>query len=54
MTDSGIITDKCAICSTYIIVGTMPDLRQEMHNHELEAHGRVRPSDRDHADTDYR
>ena len=54
MTDSEIIADKCAVCSTYIIVGTMTDLRQEMHAHELAAHGRVRPADRDHADTDYR
>lgn len=54
MTDSNLIADKCAVCSTYIIANAVPDLRRRMHSHELEAHGRVKPSRPDHTDTDYR
>ncbi|MFA9427139.1 hypothetical protein [Natronorubrum sp. A-ect3] len=54
MTDPELFVDKCAVCETYFVVGSSADLQRRINAHELEAHGKVRPSRVDHGATEYR
>ncbi len=53
MESTGLLVDKCSICETYFAVGSSADLQRRLNAHELEQHGKVRPSRADHGATDY-
>ena len=46
--DDSPFVDKCAICETYVVVGSVADLRRRMNAHELEEHGRIEPTRASH------
>ncbi len=48
------LVDRCAVCETYFLSGSNADLQRRLNAHELEAHGRVRPTRFDHGSSDYR
>lgn len=54
MSEETLVVDKCAVCETYVVVGSVADLRRRMNAHELEAHGRIKPTRVDHGAADYR
>ncbi len=54
MPSDQLLVDKCPVCETYFVVGSVADLQRRMNAHELEAHGKVRPTRTDHAATDYK
>ena len=54
MPEETFVVDKCAVCETYFVVGSVADLRRRVNAHELEAHGRVKPTRVDHSVSDYR
>lgn len=53
MTSNELLVDKCAVCNTYFAVGSSADLQRRINAHELEEHGKVRPTRVDHGATDY-
>lgn len=54
MTDDLVLVDKCRVCETFFVVETQWDLQRRLNSHELENHGKVKPSRTDHSETDYR
>lgn len=53
MTATELLVDKCPVCKTYFAVGSSADLQRRLNAHELEEHGKVRPSRVDHGATEY-
>ncbi|MDQ2052236.1 hypothetical protein RBH26_17320 [Natronolimnohabitans sp. A-GB9] len=53
MTSNDLLVDKCAVCETYFVVRSSADLQRRLNAHELEEHGKVKPSRVDHSATDY-
>ncbi|WP_255194473.1 hypothetical protein [Natronobeatus ordinarius] len=54
MSEETLVVDKCAVCETYFLVSSVADLRRRVNAHELEAHGRIKPTRVDHGATDHR
>lgn len=53
MSEETLVVDKCAVCETYFVVGSVADLRRRVNAHELESHGRIKPARTDHGARDY-
>ncbi len=53
MTTNELLVDKCSVCNTYFVVGSSADLQRRINAHELEEHGKVRPTRIDHDAADY-
>ncbi len=53
MTANELLVDKCSVCNTYFVVGSSADLQRRINAHELEQHGKIRPTRNEHSATDY-
>jgi hypothetical protein len=42
------LIDRCRLCDTWVVTGTLPDLIRRMQAHELDAHGKIGPTRCDH------
>ncbi|SEW30244.1 hypothetical protein SAMN05216285_3825 [Natrinema salifodinae] len=54
MTSNDPLVDKCPVCNTYFLAGSSADLQRRLNAHELDQHGKVRPTRVDHDATNYR
>ncbi|ELY55185.1 hypothetical protein C491_15747 [Natronococcus amylolyticus DSM 10524] len=54
MSSNDLLVDKCSVCETYFAVTSSADLQRRLNAHELEQHGKVKPTRVDHRAANHR